>query len=147
SDASESDDEDDEIMIGAEIEGDPVPMLFDPGAKKNLLPAKQFTSPAMVMRPRFRCATRHIIDSSDPKKFKMDVKGSSIPIKAYVNDKILSILGRQFTKKCSVETDGQNTKEIVYHDKGTKAVVYKDTDAKSHRKTNKIFQKIGRAHV
>src|SRR5699024_7382953 len=74
------------------------------------------------------------------KKFKMDVKGSSIPIKAYVNDKNLSILGRQFTKKCSVETDGQNTKEIVYHDKGTKTVVYKDTDAKSHRKTNKIFQ-------
>ena len=140
SDASESEDENDEIIIDAEFEGKQVPMLFDPGAKKNLLPAKQFKSPTMEMRPRFRSATGHIIKSSDPKRFKMGVKGATIPIKAYVNDKNLSILGRQFTKKCSVTTDGQNTKEIAYHDKGTKTVVYKDTDAKSHRKTNKIFQ-------
>src|SRR5699024_12829241 len=125
----------------------PLLILYDPCAKNNLLTVKQFKSPTMVMRPKFRSATGHMIKSLAPKKFKMDVKGSSIPINAYVNDKNLSILGRQFTKKCSVETDGQNTKEIVYHDKGTKTVVYKDTDAKSHRKTNKIFQKIGRAHV
>src|SRR5699024_10138718 len=49
SDASESEDKNDEIIIDAEIEGHPVPMLFDPGAKKNLLPAKQFKSPTMVM--------------------------------------------------------------------------------------------------
>src|SRR5699024_1362294 len=50
SDASESEDENDEIIIDAEIEGKPVPMLYDPGAKKNLLPAKQFKSPTMEMR-------------------------------------------------------------------------------------------------
>src|SRR5699024_1479429 len=108
--------------------------------KKNVSHAKQFKSPTKTMRPRFRSATGHIIKSSDPKKFKMNVKGSSIPIKAYVNDKNLSILGRQFTKKCSVTTDGQNTKEIAYHDKGTKTVVYKDSEVKARRKTNKIFQ-------
>src|SRR5699024_4663943 len=140
SDASESEDENDEIIIDAEFEGKQVPMLFDPGAKKNLLPAKQFKSPTMVMRPRFRSATGHIIKSSDPKKFKMNVKGSSIPIKAYVNDKNLSILGRQFTKKCSVTTYGQNTKEIAYHDKGTKTVAHKGSELKARRKTNKSVQ-------
>src|SRR5699024_11532375 len=99
-----------------------------------------FKSPTIERRPRFPSATAHIIKSSDPKRFKMSVKSATIPIKAYVNDKDLSILGRQFTKKCSVKTDGHNTKEIAYHDKGTKTVVYKDTDAKSHRKTNKILQ-------
>ena len=128
SDASESEDENDEIIIDAEIEGKQVKMLYDPGAKKNLLPAKQFKSPDMDMRARFRSATGHIIKSSGPKSFRMDVKGASIPIKAYVNNHDLSILGRQFTKKCSVSTDGHNTKEIVYHNNGAKTVVYKRED-------------------
>src|SRR5699024_6244970 len=48
SDASESENESDEIIIDAKIGGKPVLMLFDPCAKKNLLPAKQFKSPKMV---------------------------------------------------------------------------------------------------
>src|SRR5699024_12065721 len=40
SDASESEDENDEIIIVAKFEGKQVQMLFDPAARKNLLPAK-----------------------------------------------------------------------------------------------------------
>ena len=62
------------------------------------------------------------------------VNGSSLPIKVHINDHDLSILGRQFTKKCSVVTDGKHTKKVIYHDDGKRTVIYRRVEKVQKRK-------------
>src|SRR5699024_10367262 len=104
-DTSDSDQSEDEVIIKGKIKGRPVSLLYDMGAKKNLLPARLF--PSSSMTTRFKSATGHPIRSSGAKRFELQVNGRKTPIKAYVNDYDLSILGRQFTKKCKVTSDGK----------------------------------------
>ena len=85
-------------------------MLYDPGANKSLLPNKLF--PSTGLKKKFRSATGHPIKATDPKLVNLEVNGSSLPIKIHINDQDLSILGRQFTKKCSVVTDGKQKGDL-----------------------------------
>ena len=132
------DDEDDEVFIKATFDDVEVPLLWDPGARKNLLPANLFYHPNM--KKRFRSASGHPIRSSGPQRFLLKVNGHSIPFVAYVTENNLAMVGRPFTKKCSVTSDGNRVREIVYHDKGKSKVVYQAKSGRSQRGTNQIFQ-------
>src|SRR5699024_11573638 len=103
-DVSDSEDEDDEVFIDAKFGDVKVPLLWDPGARKNLLPASLFEH--NDLKKRLRSASGHPIRSSGPKRFDMQVNGHVIPIVAYVNENHNTLLGRPFTKRCSVRSDG-----------------------------------------
>src|SRR5699024_2554916 len=72
-DVSDSEDEDDEVFIDAKFGDVKVPLLWDPGARKTLLPASLFEH--NDLKKRFRSASGHPIRSSGPKRFDMQVNG------------------------------------------------------------------------
>ena len=109
-------DVDDEIFIQANFEEVNVPMLFDQGAHKSLLPANLFES--SNQKKRFKSASGHSISSSGAKRFYLIVNKHIIPITAYVTEGDLAIIGRPFTKKCSVVSNGEFVQSITYNDKG-----------------------------
>src|SRR5699024_924744 len=118
----DDDDEDDEVFIKATFDDVEVPLLWDPGARKNLLPASLFDHDKL--KKRFRSASGHPIRSSGPRRFDLQVNGHVLPFTAYVTENNLAMVGRPFTKKCSVRSDGNRVQEIVYHDKCKSKVIY-----------------------
>ena len=73
----------------------------------------------------------------------MQVNGHVIPIIAYVTENDITLLGRPFTKRCSVRSDGKKVQEIVLHDENGPKTIYKAQRCKSPRTEhpiNQIFQ-------
>jgi hypothetical protein len=129
---------DEPLVIKGSVKDQPVKMLLDTGAKPNLLPSK--FAPQAEMRPRFKSATQDTIKASRPMEFELKVNGNTIPIKACTNDQNLSILGRDFTRKCSMLSDGNKIKEVIYHRGGKRSVIYRRTEKPTTRPMQQIYQ-------
>ena len=117
-------------IIKATIGDIEVELLYDTGAKRNLLPAAKFRTQNMVMKPRFRSASGHAIMSSEPGLFTLTINRAKITVEAYVTDLNLAILGLPFTGKCDTFTNGKCTEKIVYHEGEKQVVVYQQREAK-----------------
>lgn len=112
----------DAIFIKGTINGQPISFLWDPGAVKTLLPANLF--PDEPLEERFSSATGHPILASAPIVTKFTVNGTPLQIEVHANSSGLALLGRPFTRKCSVFSDGEKVVKMVYHHKGVDTIVY-----------------------
>jgi len=108
-DASDSECEE-EIRIDASIDDNKVSLLWDPGAAHTLLPHHLF--PETTLTKRFTSASGHPINAYGPVHVNLTMNDELIPVKAYINDMNLSILGRNFTGKTTAESDGTSTTRI-----------------------------------
>ncbi|KAH9403288.1 hypothetical protein TYRP_015171 [Tyrophagus putrescentiae] len=112
----------DAIFLEGTINSQQISFLWDPGAVKTLLPASFF--PDEPLEERFSSATGHPILASAPILTKFTVNGTPLQIEVHANSSGLALLGRPFTKKCSVFSDGEKVVKMVYHHKGVDTVVY-----------------------
>lgn len=126
----------DAIFIKGTISGKPIELLWDPGAVKTLLPASFF--PGAKLEKRFSSATGHPIRASAPKMVTLVVNGSPLQIEVHVNDYNLALLGRPFTKRCSMRSNGEKVVQVVYHLRGKDVVIFESKPSETKR-TEAIF--------
>ena len=130
-DTSESEAEE-EILIDTKVDGKEVQMLYDPGSDQSLLPPSLL--PDVKMKKRFSSASGHPIKAFGPVKVDIEMNGETVPIKAYVNDCNLAILGRNFTGRTSTQTDGKSTTKVTLHHNGKKTVIFRKTENNKYQK-------------
>ena len=106
--------DDDTIFIQGRINGKEVSLLFDTGAKINLLPSWLFVGEQFEWKSSFRSASGHIIQGAGPRCVELQCQGGTILIEAFVTPLNLAILGSPFTKRCTTESDGDMVTRITF---------------------------------
>ena len=112
----------DDINIKAVIGGKPLCLKYDTAAAEVLVPASLF--PGYEMNRKFWSASKHVIRAAGPIVMDMVVNGKTFPVKAYVNEANLAILGKPFTNRCSTISDGTTTRKVTLHLRDEDIVVY-----------------------